>query len=256
MNDLDEILNYYVNLLIIQYSGQPKAQATIRLLINVLLANNVIFDVRDGFNVDTAIGVQLDTVGEWVDVDRFYNGQDLTDEFFGLANAVSPGDVSANIVGFNDADDGLIKDGEFLDATRIISNGLRLNDDAFRILIKLKIIQNNINHSMGELSSSLFRLFGTDLIAKDNYDMTMTYFVDNISEPLLNAIFQKDLFIRPMAVAINYLINRGDYFGFADATIPAGVDPFIIGFNDATVGLIKDGSFIDANQLIYTEDLI
>jgi hypothetical protein len=59
-----EIINYYANLLIMQYAGLPKAYATIQTLVSGLIANQIFTSVSNGFNIDTAVGVQLDLIGK------------------------------------------------------------------------------------------------------------------------------------------------------------------------------------------------
>lgn len=245
MADIKEIVDYYINLLIIQYNNRPKARATIEALIESGIANGVVFDVRDGFNLDTAVGVQLDIIGKYVGVDRFYLGDLLPDFYFGFANAVNPAGVSAKVVGFNDAASP-DKTGEFVDADNIIANELRLNDDTYRTLLKLKIIQNHSNHSFESIAAGIFEFFGDDIFVKDNYNMTMTYLIGDASINLVKAALQKEVFPRPIGVGLQ-AIDGNLFFGFADATLD-NLPPYVVGFNDATIGLTKDGGFLDANN--------
>jgi hypothetical protein len=59
-----ELTSYYENLLILQYKGMPKAEATIRAFLNLLNIYEIINDVDEGYNIDTAVGVQLDILGK------------------------------------------------------------------------------------------------------------------------------------------------------------------------------------------------
>jgi hypothetical protein len=84
---VQEILNYYSNLLIIQYNQKPKAVAEIKTWVETIISNNLIFDVRDGFCIDAnissiAVGVQLDIIDKYVGVGRYYNGVALSDSDF------------------------------------------------------------------------------------------------------------------------------------------------------------------------------
>lgn len=247
MADISDILEYYSNLLIIQYNDKEKAKATIQLLVETILANGLAFDIRDAFNLDTAVGVQLDIIGQWVGVDRFYSDEDFGDSVFGFADANDIPGVSANITGFNDAA-APDKTGMFTDADNIISDGFSLEDDSFRVIINFKILQNNIDHSDSSIDTSLFDIFGADLFAKDNYNMTMTYFVNDLDNEVIKALLQKDLLLRPMAVRIDGVILSQNTFSFADANNLNTTQPYQVGFNDATVGLIKEGAFINANN--------
>jgi len=232
MSQLTEIIDYYVNLLIIQYHNKPNARATIDAIISELMADDIYTDVLNGYNIDTAVGVQLDVLGKYADIDRFYFNYELTDDYFGFADAADLGGTSANIIGFDDAA-APDKEGLFLDAFDVVSNKLRLNDSAYRTLIKLRIIQNHSTHDTNSISSSLFQFFGNDIIMTDNYDMTMTYFIGENASELIQAAIQKEVLPRPAAVGLQ-VIDGNKFFGFADATDIGKVGDYVIGFNDAT----------------------
>jgi len=242
MADVKELVDYYVNLLIIQYHNKPKAQETIRTLAGEILADGVLFDIRDGFDIETAAGVQLDVLGKYIGLDRFFIGEQFPDTYFGFADATTLS-ASAKIVGFNDAD-APDKTGFFVDASNVVAQKLALNDATYRTLLKLKIVQNHSNHSFESISTSIYEFFGDGVIAKDNYDMTMTYLIGDASATLVRVALQKEVFPRPIGVGLQ-VINGNKFFGFADAT-KSTVPDYLVGFNDAEDGLIKDGGFLDA----------
>ena len=64
-------MNYYSNLLILQYHNKPKARATIEATTD-LMPDNLIQDVISGFDINTAAGKQLDILGEYIGLDRNY----------------------------------------------------------------------------------------------------------------------------------------------------------------------------------------
>ena len=68
---------YYSNLLILQYHNKPKAKATIEASVG-LLPDDLILEVINGFDIETAVGKQLDILGIYVGVDRFYDNIDLS----------------------------------------------------------------------------------------------------------------------------------------------------------------------------------
>ena len=77
---------YLSSLIIIQYHNKPKAKATIEALAKMFPVD-LIFAVRDAFDIDTATGKALDTLAKYVGVSRNYidkNGdiKTLTDEEF------------------------------------------------------------------------------------------------------------------------------------------------------------------------------
>lgn len=66
-----DIINYYANLLIIEYISQPNAYATIQALVSLVIMSQLPTQVQNGFNLDgTAQGVQLDVLGEYNGVTR------------------------------------------------------------------------------------------------------------------------------------------------------------------------------------------
>lgn len=77
--------SYYSNLLILQYHDKPKAKATIEACVN-LMPDDLMREVLGGFDIETAVGKQLDILGEYVGTDRHYlvDGQVelLSDEDF------------------------------------------------------------------------------------------------------------------------------------------------------------------------------
>jgi len=78
MANVSNIAQYYADLLIIQYNGKPKASATIKTMVNIILQNGILLDVLDAFNPETCVGKQQDILGKWIGVDRYYLGDGLT----------------------------------------------------------------------------------------------------------------------------------------------------------------------------------
>jgi Protein of unknown function (DUF2612) len=65
-----EIIDYYANLLIIQYIGKPKAYATIQAVVGPVIIDQLPTVVENAFQLSTAIGVQLDVLGDYAGVSR------------------------------------------------------------------------------------------------------------------------------------------------------------------------------------------
>ena len=161
--------SYYSNLLIMQYHGKPKAKATIEKSV-ALLPDDIILDVINGFNIETAVGKQLDILGEYVGVDRYY----LVDNQVDL-----------------------------------------LNDEDYRILIKLKAISNTSDLSHKSLEEALYDFFGNTVRMDSNGNMEMTYFVPKNKTPIIQAAIQKEVLPRPMGVRCSYIIEYDKkFFGF------------------------------------------
>lgn len=202
---VNELLNYYVGLLIIQYANQPKAMATINLLAAALMANGVYLDVLNGYNItgdNTAIGTQLDIIGKYVGVNR--NFPELILENYSAmitADDVASPPSSPPAFGFSTA--ATISDYEYngtLICEDIIATNEQLTDASFLTLIHLAIIQNNMNYSMGSVDALLFEFFGLDLRAEYPSAMHWVFFISGSLTSLLQAIIYKNLLPVPIGV--------------------------------------------------------
>lgn len=163
--------SYYSNLLIMEYHNKPKAKSTIEASVE-LLPDDLILEVINGFDLETAVGKQLDIIGTIVGVDRSY-----------------------------------IEDNEYK----------LLNDDDFRLLIKLKIISNNSNFSHKSIDDALYDFFGNDIRMDSTGNMEMTYFVPKGKTGLILAAIQKEVLPRPMGVRVAYISeNDKVFFGFCN----------------------------------------
>lgn len=83
-----DLINYYANLLILQYRQKTNAYATIQALVTPVIMDQLPLAVQNAFSIDAAIGVQLDVLGDYVGVTRSGNGINgpitLTDDDFRL----------------------------------------------------------------------------------------------------------------------------------------------------------------------------
>lgn len=219
MAETQNIIDYYKNLLIIQYNQKTKAQQTIALMVSEMLANGVMFDVMEGYDLETAVGTQLDILGKYIGVDRFYEYQELFD-YFGLVEYDEDDPDAERKYGFStyatfddDALNGTITYDSILTQTN------SLNDDDYRILLKLKIIQNNINHSYKEINDGVFEIFGDTVRPSSTGDMHMYYFIANQFSAVVLATLNKNLLPRPMGVGLTIITDADEpFFGFASYT--------------------------------------
>lgn len=164
---MEELINYYHSLLIIQYFSGRKARATIDTMVNLLWANQLLKQIRDGFDIDTAIGAQLDIIGIWVGVDR-YVYQKPYDNHPWLSLIEISGPVTTTWQGgFAEIDNFDSVLGGFL-TPDLVQGGKtsQLMDKDFRLLIKLKIIKNSISHTCKNIDDAVYSLFGMDVITR------------------------------------------------------------------------------------------
>lgn len=65
-----DIKDYYANLLIIQYRNLPNARGTIESLVGESYADGISLDVLNAFDLETAVGQQLDILGKYIGLNR------------------------------------------------------------------------------------------------------------------------------------------------------------------------------------------
>ena len=169
-----ELQNYYADLLILQYKTQPKARATIKALIKELYADGSLSEMVNAFNLDTAVGKQLDLLGKYIGLSRQV--------------AVNIGTSDTNI----------------------------LNDSQYRILLKLRLIQNTNFSSTSQIKTALYELFPSDIRLFDNRTMFYDYQLSSDFNELVNVIIAEKLLPLPMGVGytIQIVPDLKDLFGY------------------------------------------
>lgn len=163
LETLDDLKDYYSNLLIVQYNGKPKAVATIKMLVDLILANLLILQIRDGFDWTKAEGKQLDIIGKWVGVSQVYQGSLFWgDTFFSYpsANQLTPTDTTDALQhGFSTYETFDDNEGGILTYDNMGFAEGTLNDDDYRIVIGLKIIKNSITHTCKNIDDAIWKYF-------------------------------------------------------------------------------------------------
>lgn len=83
-----DIIDYYADLLILQYRGLPKAYAMVQAFAGPVIMNQLGVQAQNAFDIGTAIGAQLDVLGQYVGVSRntfnFSGAVTLDDDDFRL----------------------------------------------------------------------------------------------------------------------------------------------------------------------------
>lgn len=167
LEELNKIKTWIKNLIIIQYRQSRKNRVLIDILVELFFANNLISQIRDlCLSVDKSEGVQLDVVGKWVGIDRFYNSIELWEHrylsfinYSDMQDPNFPNNLDWTQGGFSSYSNFADNNGGFLmykqwQDTRTAIN--KLGDDIFRQLIKLKIIKNSINHTQKNIDKAIY----------------------------------------------------------------------------------------------------
>lgn len=161
----------YIGLITTEHSDKPKFMAMVEAVVQPMLdALNASEGLPVDFDLDLAIGAQLDVVGLWVGISRNVNAP-LSGVYFSL-----------DVVGLG-FDQGAWK-GPFDPETGIIS----LDDDTYRTLIRAKIGANRWDGTLGQSKEILDLIFSGDthVFIEDRQDMSI---VLGISGEIPSAVF-------------------------------------------------------------------
>ncbi len=189
----DRITNYH--------AGKPKFFAHVDLSTRPLIdVSESVSGLVADFDVDTAIGDQLDIVGEWVGVSRA---------------------VAAPISGvFLEWDKGRVgwDQGVWLGPYQATDELTYLSDDVYRIVLKARIGINNWNGQNGTLPDILEAALagtGIKMIILDNQDMTISVLIV-IDEEYLMSVTDRLIFDSGM--------NRGPFITLPADYVPSRYD--------------------------------
>jgi hypothetical protein len=195
----------YLGLITAFHRGKPNFSAMVGAVSQCFVdAQNVYGQMVAAYDLDNAVGKQLDAVGEWVGISRNVRTP-LEGVYFSFG---------VNGLGFGQG----VWKGPFDPATGVTS----LDDDTYRLLIRAKI---GANHWDGTLEGSaailnlIFGGTGTYVFIQDNGDMSIDI---GVSGKRPTAIFLALLTggyipIKPEGVRVNYYVVPsvpGPLFGF------------------------------------------
>lgn len=196
---LKAAVEYYSTLLLFQYRGNPRAAATIKIYAKQAIADMLEVDVQNGFGVDTAVGAQLDILGKYVGVPRnigdptprpYYSFSDSNGTIRpnGFQNSTNPAQNAAAI---------------WYSSLFLGAENTALTDDAYLVILKLKIILNANDGTLASIQQFLHDFLPGVVALTDNKDMTLTYTLSNKTPVPPNVL--KAYLPKPMGVGINFL---------------------------------------------------
>lgn len=200
--------------LIIQYGNKSNAVSTVTAIteeFELIYDNANILDVA--YNLDTAIGKQLDIIGRIVGISRTVPFS-VPKKYFGFDGHLNSYPFGSK---FN-----LVVAYPFKSKFEIPYSDGQLNDNDYRFFIKAKIIKNyatskNIDSSNLSIQNAIDYLFNSKAYVVDNMDMTMTLHIDSsYDSSKLTYLENLDLLPRPQGVRYNTLVSYQDgiTFGF------------------------------------------
>jgi hypothetical protein len=145
----------YLKLIPPEHAGQPNfLEALTAFVAPFVDGQNLAASLAALFDVDFAVGQQLDFVGQWVGISRRLRVPIPNKYFsFNIANiGVNQG------IWFNpdDPTEGIVT----------------LDDSTYRLMIRAKILANIWDGSLGEANAGLQAIFDGTVQLQDNFDMT------------------------------------------------------------------------------------
>lgn len=194
----------YIARLSAWHRGKPRFVATVTALCGAAASLRELYDgMPAAFDLDLAVGAQLDAVGRWVGLDRKVRTP--------IAN-----------VYFSHDTDGLGFDQGAWQGPFDPDSGLTaLDDDTYRLLLRAKIGANHWDGTLETSAAILERIFGggTHVFIQDNGDMSVDIGVAGTPPSALFLALLTGGYIplKPEGVRISYYVipsNEGPLFGF------------------------------------------
>lgn len=169
---------------------------------------DLLVDLPQVFDVDTAEGVQLDIIGRWVGQSRLISGVLLL-QFFGF-------DDNPAALNFGEEGNAAIG-GRFYGEGEPIAGTTLLADPEYRTLIKARIARNNAQGSTADIVRALQFLFSAPAVVEDPGTMAIGVAIGRpLSLVELAIITNLDILPRPSGVRIAWqgYFNGDGYLGF------------------------------------------
>ena len=212
----------YTGLITSQHASAPRFMAMVAAICQPFVdLQNLLESIPARYDLDHAVGAQLDAVGAWAGISRQISTP-LQQVYFSL-DTPGLGFDQGSWKGPFDPDNGLIS----------------LDDETYRLLIRAKIGANGWDGTLGSSAAILNSIFGgggSHVFIQDNGDMTITIGVAGttpsaVSKALLTGGY---IPLKPATVQANYT------FASASGTPLFGFDvenQYIAGFDTGSFGV-------------------
>lgn len=186
--------NTYLQRVPSEHRDKPRFVETLRSLLGPVLELQALMErVPFDYDLDSAVGKQLDVVGEWVGRNRYVSIPIEGVFFFTFDDTVITGYDRGVWCGEYDATSGMTK----------------LDDDSYRFLLKLQILANIWDGTPEKFYSGIRALF-TDLrvVIEDHQDMTISLgVVGKVLSSAQRALFLQQIApFKPAGVRINVFL--------------------------------------------------
>jgi hypothetical protein len=215
-------LSDYLSLVTPYYAQALKFNQTLTALLQPFVdAQAMLAQMLQDFDLDTAQGVQLDILGQWIGRTRYVQ-QPIAGVYFALHDTPP---VPALRDGFDQ--------GVWLGPYDPTTGLVQLDDETYRTLLKLQAIANEWDGTVPSIQAAFARVF-PGVVIQDTGDvpgqvMTMSILIAGIQmSSLLLAILQQDFPVKPSGVLLSIIestVATTPIFGFdLDDQIIGGFD--------------------------------
>jgi hypothetical protein len=230
-------LGDYLALIGSWHSTRPKYMNTIAALIQPLVdAQAMLAQLTADFDLDTAIGIQLDQVGQWIGRTRYIEVP-ITGVYFTFDDGITTAGDSPR-TGFDQ--------GVWFNKYDPTEKIAALDDETYRSVLKLQAIANHWDGTLPSIADAFHRVFPgayiQDLGDTANGLMAMDVLLPGpLMSTLMIQVLQQDFPIKPSGVFINFIettVSTEPIFGFdADTVDPQNPGP-LAGFDIGSWGKI------------------
>ena len=193
MAAIDDIREYYANLLILQYRSKPKARDTVKAGVDMYLGDGVVLQLPDILDIDKAVGAQLDIIGKILGCPRNVAGINNQRKFFSFH-------VDANSLGFSTV--GHPSNGIAKNRNNSVLASYTLEDEDYRQLLKFKAFINVWRGDMGSMDRALYEVFG-DNVNLLSGTLEVTYEIQELTIAL-EAAQALGYLKAPIGIKVNY----------------------------------------------------
>ena len=230
---MNDFIQAYLDLLIYQYRDKPNASAEIQAIIKPFSdVFDLYNDLENVFDLDLAVGKQLDIIGKIVGLSRTVPLA-IPKKYFGF-------DDDTNTYPYSEIFDSIVTY-PFKELYEEEYTDLQLNDEDYRFFLKAKIAKNFAKSNILEIEEIISFLFDNLAEVIDGYNMTLTVQVDaSIDIDRIRQIQQLNLLPKPQAVSYNDIIIKY----FSDRTFGFDDDLSSLGF-DELFDMVEAGKFAE-----------
>lgn len=188
----------YTGLITSEHNQQPDFDAVVNLTANgVAQITSVIQSLPGLFDLNNAVGAQLDVVGQWVGISRLVTGVLLV-QFFGFADdssALGFGELGSPATG-----------GRFIELGESPTGNATLGDPEFRLILSAKIVANQYDGNIADYDAALADVLpGQTVLTFDPGQYVLMIVPQAMIDPIIQSLLTNyDLLPRPGGVRYQY----------------------------------------------------